>query len=119
MPHATPVAHVPGRALLRALAMAVASGASALLLAGCVGTTAKTFEVQENFGSVATYSRLFDATPVQTCEASRRALLSQGYVISTQQAELIEGKKAFSPRPNRTCRWWCVWCVCPRPMMAR
>jgi hypothetical protein len=71
--------------------------ALAALLAGCVGTTPKTFGVQENFGSVATYSRLFDATPQQTCEASRRALLSQGYIISTHQAELVEGKKSFQP----------------------
>jgi hypothetical protein len=77
----------------------VAAGGMALsaLLAGCVGTTPKTFGVQENFGSVATYSRLFDATPQQTCEASRRALLSQGYIISTHQAELVEGKKSFQP----------------------
>lgn len=97
LPPAATAASAPARAPLRALALAVAGGASALLLAGCVGTTVKTFEVQENFGSVATYSRLFDATPAQTCEASRRALLSQGYVISTQQAELIEGKKSFQP----------------------
>ena len=56
--------------------------------------------MQENFGSVATYSRLFDATPAQTCEASRRALLSQGYVISSSSADLVEGKKSFQPEPE-------------------
>ncbi|RKR27122.1 uncharacterized protein DUF2242 [Acidovorax sp. 93] len=76
---------------------AAGSLALAALLAGCVGTTPKTFGVQESFGSVATYSRLFDATPAQTCEASRRALLSQGYIISTHQPELVEGKKSFQP----------------------
>jgi hypothetical protein len=75
----------------------LASLALAALLAGCVGTAPKTFGVQENFGSAATYSRMFDATPQQTCEASRRALLSQGYIISTHQAELVEGKKSFQP----------------------
>lgn len=79
------------------LGAAAGSVALAALVAGCVGTTPKTFGVQENFGSVATYSRLFDATPQQTCEASRRALLSQGYIISTHQAELVEGKKSFQP----------------------
>ncbi|WP_298209989.1 DUF2242 domain-containing protein [Acidovorax sp.] len=74
--------------------------ASALLLAGCVGTTVKTFGVQENFGSVTTYSRLFDATPAQTCEASRRALLSQGYVISSNAADMVEGNKSFQPEPE-------------------
>ncbi|MBD9394445.1 DUF2242 domain-containing protein [Acidovorax sp. ACV01] len=71
--------------------------AAAWVLSGCMATGAKTFGVQESFGSVATYSRLFDATPQQTCEASRRALLSQGYIISTHQAELVEGKKSFQP----------------------
>lgn len=68
-----------------------------LALSGCVGTAPKTFGVQENFGSVTTFSRMFDATPQQTCEASRRALLSQGYIISTHQPELVEGKKSFQP----------------------
>lgn len=72
-------------------------GAALALLSGCSGTGAKTFEVQENFGSVATYSRLFDATPGQTCEASRRALLSQGYIITSSSADLVEGKKSFQP----------------------
>ncbi|MFN4119475.1 DUF2242 domain-containing protein [Acidovorax sp.] len=65
-------------------------------LAGCSATASK-FEVQESFGSVATYSRLFDATPGQTCEASRRALLSQGYIITTATTDLVEGKKSFQP----------------------
>ncbi|HVL45911.1 MAG TPA: DUF2242 domain-containing protein [Acidovorax sp.] len=72
----------------------------ALVMAGCAGMKAKTFGVQENFGSVATFSRLFDATPAQTCEASRRALLSQGYVISSSAADLVEGKKSFQPEPE-------------------
>lgn len=85
------------RGLGRRGAAAGAAAVLALLLSGCVGTTPKTFGVQESFGSVTTYSRLFDATPQQTCEASRRALLSQGYIISTHQAELVEGKKSFQP----------------------
>lgn len=77
--------------------VATALGALALWgLAGCSATASK-FEVQESFGSVATYSRLFDATPGQTCEASRRALLSQGYIITTAAADLVEGKKSFQP----------------------
>ena len=76
---------------------AIGSALSALLLAGCMGTTVKTFEVQENFGSVHTYSRLFDASPAQTCEAARRALLSQGYIVAASGADLVEGKKSFQP----------------------
>lgn len=67
------------------------------LLAGCATSRTKVLGPQESFSSVATYSRLFDATPAQTCEAARRALLSQGYLIGTSQPELIEGKKNFQP----------------------
>lgn len=81
----------------RLAAAAAALCGTALLLAGCVGTSVKTFGVQESFGSVSTYSRMFDATPAQTCEASRRALLSQGYIISSSSADLVEGKKSFQP----------------------
>jgi len=70
---------------------------SVALLAGCATSRTKVLGPQESFSSVATYSRLFDATPVQTCEAARRALLSQGYLIETSQPELIEGKKNFQP----------------------
>ncbi|MBY0409332.1 MAG: DUF2242 domain-containing protein [Burkholderiaceae bacterium] len=73
---------------------------AAVLLAGCTGAVTKTFAVQEDFGSVATYSRLFDATSAQTCEAARRALLSQGYVTASTRADLVEGNKSFQPEPE-------------------
>lgn len=66
------------------------------LLAGC-GTPSKKFPLQEKFGSTTTYSRLFDTTPAQTCEAARRALLSQGYIINTAREDLVTGQKSFQP----------------------
>lgn len=80
-----------GRRAAAALTLAAALAA----LGGCASV--RTFAAPENFGSVTTFSRLFDATPQQTCEAARRALLSQGYIIATQQPELVEGKKSFQP----------------------
>ena len=70
-----------------------------VLLTGC-GTPLKAFASQEDFSSTVTYSRLFDATPVQTCEAARRALLSQGYIIGTATQDLVEGRKSFQPEPE-------------------
>ena len=70
-----------------------------LLLAAC-GTPVKQFPLQEQFGSTATYSRLFDATAAQTCEAARRALLSQGYIINTAREDLVDGQKSFQPEPE-------------------
>lgn len=79
---------------------ALCAAVSALLLLGGCSTGAKSFPLQETFASTQTYSRLFDATPTETCEASRRALLSQGYIINTAQPELIEGQKSFQPEPD-------------------
>lgn len=69
------------------------------LLTGC-GTPVKAFPSQEEFSSTATYSRLFDATAAQTCEAARRALLSQGYIITTGREDLVAGQKSFQPEPE-------------------
>ena len=70
---------------------------AALLLAGCVTPPLPHYGPQESFASVATYSRLFDAPPRHTCEAARRALLSQGYLIHSVAAEQVEGRKHFQP----------------------
>lgn len=83
------------KATARLLGFASLSG----LLAAC-GTPMKSFPSQEQFSSTATYSRLFDATAAQTCEAARRALLSQGYIVSTAREDLVEGRKSFQPEPE-------------------
>lgn len=69
------------------------------LLVGCTAPL-KSFPTQEQFSSTETHSRPFDASATQTCEAARRALLSQGYVISTARADLVEGRKNFQPEPE-------------------
>jgi len=78
--------------------------AAALLLAGCgltspLGDSRKPASVyqSERFQSDETFSRLFDGSVDDTCEAARRALLSQGYVITNAQAGLINGSKRFQP----------------------
>ncbi|WP_156955397.1 DUF2242 domain-containing protein [Polaromonas glacialis] len=69
------------------------------LLGGCASQV-KSFASQEDFSSTVTYSRLFDASAAQTCEASRRALLSQGYIISSAREDMVEGRKSFQPEPE-------------------
>jgi len=81
-----------------ALCLTAALGAASLLSA-CANPV-KSFASQEEFGSTVTYSRLFDATAAQTCEAARRALLSQGYLISSAREDLVEGRKSFQPEPE-------------------
>ncbi len=51
----------------------------------------------ERFNADETFSRLFDAGVDDTCEAARRALLSQGYVISKAATGVVQGSKRFQP----------------------
>lgn len=75
---------------------------AAVLLSGC-GTleerAARKNSVyqHERFQADETFSRLFDASVDETCEAARRALLSQGYVINQARPDLIAGSKRFQP----------------------
>ena len=57
-------------------------------------------ETQEGFDSASTFSRSYGAVAAQTCEAARRALLSQGYVIGSANAEQVRGRKSFQPAPD-------------------
>ena len=68
----------------------------AAVLAGCATSSARQIPHDE-FDSTTKYSRSFDATDAQTCEAARRALLSQGYVIGTAKSDLVNGRKSFQP----------------------
>ncbi len=52
----------------------------------------------ERFQSDETFSRLFDGDVAETCEAGRRALLSQGYVITPSTPSTpggVNGRKRF------------------------
>lgn len=72
------------------------------LIAACGGKSElMVLPPQESFTSAATFSRMFDARADQTCEAARRALLSQGYIIDTSRNDLVEGNKNFQPEPER------------------
>ena len=80
------------------LPLAAAPALLASALAGCATSPPlPRFEPQERFDSGTTYSRLFDARPDRTCEAARRALLSQGYIITTHTPDLVEGHNNFQP----------------------
>lgn len=73
--------------------------ASALLAAGLTGCGGKgdTMLMRESFSSDNTYSRSYDVVPGAACEAARRALLSQGYVIARADGNGVEGTKNFQP----------------------
>ena len=70
-----------------------------LALAACGGKAAPTPSYQaEMFSTGASpFARNYDATSQETCEASRRALLSQGYVTTMPQPDTVDATKNFQP----------------------
>lgn len=52
---------------------------------------------RETFQAEEQYSRLIDAPVAEACEGARRALLSQGYVVSRAEARLVQAAKRFQP----------------------
>lgn len=54
----------------------------------------------EDFAAGDTYSRIFPASTVATCEAARRALLGQGYVIGEAGSDALQAVKSFQPESD-------------------
>jgi len=69
----------------------------ALVLAGAAGCTSNNTAVYEHeaFADSGTFSRNYGATDAQSCEAARRALLSQGYIITSSDPKQVSGHKSF------------------------
>ncbi|WP_296268720.1 DUF2242 domain-containing protein [Pseudomonas sp. UBA6562] len=61
---------------------------------GCASKKAAIYE-HENFDNSGTYSRSFPVNEAGSCEAARRALLSQGYIITSSDANQVAGNKSF------------------------
>ncbi len=77
---------------------------AAVLLSACAGSsvtsskTANRVYLNEAFATTETFSRVFTSGVAATCEAARRALLSQGYVITSPvRADTVNGRKSFQP----------------------
>jgi hypothetical protein len=84
----------PARPARTAATVAIA----AVLLSSCGATGSGRVKLEpEAFGSTTTHSRNFGMAPAYTCEAARRALLSQGFVITAAEPEHVKGRKNFQP----------------------
>jgi hypothetical protein len=72
------------------------------LLAGCASNTpAPLVDYQpENFDASNVFAHHYAAKTARTCEAARRALLSQGYVLDTAKSNQVTGHKSFQPDSN-------------------
>lgn len=68
----------------------------ALLLTAAAGCSKdKPIYEHENFDDSGTFSRNYPVTDAASCEAARRALLSQGYIITSSDPKLVSGHKSF------------------------
>ncbi|MDP9045707.1 MAG: DUF2242 domain-containing protein [Pseudomonadota bacterium] len=86
---------------LETLARGAVALTSVVLLVACATGKDKDAKVApEAFGSTTTHSRAFATAPAFTCEAARRALLSQGFLIFGADAEHVNGRKNFQPQPD-------------------
>jgi hypothetical protein len=74
-----------------------ASLCSLLMLAACSSAPTPKFQ-QELFETGASpYARNFNSSVTDTCEAARRALLSQGYLTTMTRNDTVDGTKNFQP----------------------
>jgi hypothetical protein len=81
-----------GKRLARiAFALAITALSSA-----CTTPDKKVYQGEE-FHAAGMYSHQFPGNAVVTCEAARRALLSQGYVVADIKADTVNGQKSFQP----------------------
>ena len=68
----------------------------ALLLTAVAGCSKdKPMYEHENFDDSGTFSRNYPVTDAVSCEAARRALLSQGYIITSSDPKIVSGHKRF------------------------
>lgn len=68
-----------------------------LTLAACSSSPQPKFQ-QELFETGASpYARNFNSSTTDSCEAARRALLSQGYLTTMPRADTVDGTKNFQP----------------------
>jgi hypothetical protein len=76
--------------------------AAALTLTACTGLMRHPqplplLDYQPESFDASAFSRHYAARPARTCEAARRALLSQGYVLAATAADQVTARKYFQP----------------------
>lgn len=97
-----PEAPAPGRRTGRLAAVAVAAAAT-LTVTACQAPGVQPAKVRvwqsERFEMSEAFSRTFDAPAAQACEAARRALLSQGYLLAEGPVRpgSLQARKHFQP----------------------
>ncbi len=73
-----------------------AAAAAAACSAVAPASNPRVYE-RESFDARNAFSREFVASPADTCNAARRALLSQGYIVQSAQDDQMDARKRFQP----------------------
>ena len=86
---------------------ACAAAALAVLLGGCArmpealpGPERNIAFTPNDFDSADVHTRHLRAPQAQACEAARRALLSQGYIVEGATKDEVKGRKYYQPTPD-------------------
>lgn len=93
------IAGVAGVAGISRGASGAAAVALAALLAACAGTGPSVYS-QERFDAESLHARSYSEPAAQVCEAARRALLGNGYLVQQASAQVVDGRKRFQPSPD-------------------
>ena len=71
----------------------------AVALSACSSAPRSAYQ-GEQFTTADAFSHLYSASASATCEAARRALLSQGYLVPEGKAGRVDGQKSFQPEAD-------------------
>lgn len=99
MPISRATRFLPHHTLVASCVLGLALG---MTLAGCGSSKEKKLASYEpeSFASTDTHARTYPASEGKTCEAARRALLSQGYQVKDASAQGVSGTKNFQPESD-------------------
>lgn len=75
---------------------------SLLALGACSTAPPSVYQSEKftNTGAGGAFSHTYPASASATCEAARRALLGQGYLVPEAKAGRVDGQKSFQPEAN-------------------
>ncbi|MGT0246533.1 DUF2242 domain-containing protein [Burkholderia pyrrocinia] len=71
--------------------------AAAAVLAACSSPPKPIYQQEQFDATTSPYAHTFHSKSDAACEAARRALLSQGYVVSSSRNDAVDGSKNFQP----------------------
>lgn len=71
--------------------------AVATVLAACSSPPKPIYQQEQFDAATSPYAHTFHSKSDAACEAARRALLSQGYVVSSSRNDAVDGSKNFQP----------------------